>query len=167
MIGLPYVPKLSQQLSRFLKRFNIQVFFKKCHTLGQIWSKNSPECNARERQNVVYQITCSDCNKVYIGKTERKLSVRLKEHSDAILKQDQSNAIYSHIHQTGHKFGSFYTMDNGRRGHMFPDNAIEIKANENRPSNLLAKEGILIDSNTNTMNITKGLSHSAFTHFVK
>ena len=167
-LGLPYVPKLSQQLSRFLSRFNIQVFFKKCRTLGQMWSKNSPNCEMLEEQNVVYQIKCSDCNQLYIGKTERKLHVRLKEHSDSILKQDQSNALYAHIARTGHKFGSFYIMDNGKRRHKFDDvNAIKIRAKENRPSYLLAKEGILIDSNVNTMNLTKGLSHSSFAHFVK
>ena len=33
-----------------------------------------------EKKSGIYQITCKDCEKIYIGKTKRDLETRVKEH---------------------------------------------------------------------------------------
>ena len=35
-----------------------------------------------QRSNLIYEFTCPGCNESYIGKTERNLNTRLKEHLD-------------------------------------------------------------------------------------
>ena len=35
-----------------------------------------------QRSNLIYEFTCPGCNEFYIGKTERNLNTRLKEHLD-------------------------------------------------------------------------------------
>ena len=53
-----------------------------------------------QRSNLIYEFTCPGCNESYIGKTERNLNTRLKEHLDpaksAISKHltDGDNANY-------------------------------------------------------------------------
>ncbi len=44
------------------------------------------------RSSIVYQFSCPGCQSLYIGKTERCLSTRLKEHSTC-----DSSKIYAHI----------------------------------------------------------------------
>ncbi len=39
-----------------------------------------------ERNNVVYNLNCGDCDGVYTGETKRKLDIRIKEHKNAITK---------------------------------------------------------------------------------
>ena len=51
-----------------------------------------------EKQSlVVYYIKCKDCNADYIGKTERLLFHRIKEH-----KTQKTSSIYQHQLSTGH-----------------------------------------------------------------
>ena len=73
----------------------------------------------------------------------------------------------THMLHTGHVFGYFYTLDNGKRGHKFDATVIKVKTKESHPAQLLAKESILIDSNVNTVNLTKGLPHSAFANLIR
>ena len=52
---------------------------------------------------VVYRINCSNCNSFYIGKTERVLGNRLKEHCrKPTAKTPNPNAPYKHSALTGH-----------------------------------------------------------------
>ena len=40
---------------------------------------------------VVYQVSCKQCPKTYIGETGRKLGIRIKEHRDDVGQSDQSH----------------------------------------------------------------------------
>ena len=52
---------------------------------------------------VVYRINCSNCKSFYIGKTERVLGNRLKEHCRIPTERTPNpNAPYKHSAQTGH-----------------------------------------------------------------
>ena len=52
---------------------------------------------------VVYRINCFNCKSFYIGKTERILGNRLKEHCrKPTAKTPNTNAPYKHSDQTGH-----------------------------------------------------------------
>ena len=54
------------------------------------------ECNCKS-ENIIYIITCKKCTMQYIGKTERSLDERVREHCSYIRNQ--------HLHQpTGHHF---------------------------------------------------------------
>ena len=49
--------------------------------------------------HVVYFVKCKTCKDEYVGETKRALSVRKKEHSDAIrLGQCSKSAIAEHVH---------------------------------------------------------------------
>lgn len=44
-----------------------------------------------KKSNVVYQISCLDCNKTYIGETSRNLETRINEHRrDTVKKKPAS-----------------------------------------------------------------------------
>ena len=36
------------------------------------------------KKNVVYQISCNDCDATYVGQTGRKLKIRVSEHRNHI-----------------------------------------------------------------------------------
>ncbi len=100
-ISLPYIPKVSERISRYFKQYHIEVVSKKSRTLGSLLMKNSPP--DREKKNVVYQIPCKDCPKLYIGESERFFSVRLEEHKSAMRKQDmEKSACVEHALNEGH-----------------------------------------------------------------
>ena len=57
----------------------------------------------KEKKEVVYQVPCKDCRKVYIGEAKRRsLKVRISEHKQAVKKGDEKNGIAVHAHTTNH-----------------------------------------------------------------
>ena len=56
-------------------------------------------CNT---SNVIYIITCTKCNKQYIGETGRKLKTRISEHLRNIAK-NQNTVIGTHFNSANHK----------------------------------------------------------------
>ncbi|EZA48133.1 hypothetical protein X777_14399 [Ooceraea biroi] len=55
--------------------------------------------------NVVYKISCEDCNASYVGQTKRKLQTRVKEHRNDINKKFGSPSVIStHRLESGHEF---------------------------------------------------------------
>ena len=66
---------------------------------------------------VVYQIPCS-CGQVYIGKTNRKLETRIKEHKDTCSKgQTERSAVAEHAWEHSHptRWEEASELDGARR----------------------------------------------------
>ena len=45
------------------------------------------------KQNIIYEFTCPKCSRSYIGKTDRTLLERVKEHAY----KDKESAVYKHL----------------------------------------------------------------------
>ena len=58
-----------------------------------------------KKKEVVYQVPCKDCCKVYIGETKRTLKTRISEHKQAVKKGNEKNGIAVHAHTTNHNIG--------------------------------------------------------------
>ena len=67
-----------------------------------MFCSNKDRIEPLNKANVIYQFSCPGCSVKYIGKTERNLAVRLKEHGkgevdSAINKHLQSCPLYLEI----------------------------------------------------------------------
>ena len=63
---LPYVRRVSEQLRRVFRSFNIPAYFKPTNTLWQllVWPKDKVEKG--KVVGHVYHITCDDCDATYL-----------------------------------------------------------------------------------------------------
>ena len=96
-IGLPYISKLSEQLARIFKSYNILVYHKPTNTLSSLLihpKDRTSKCAA------VYDIQCPKCDQHCIGEIARTLGTRIKEHLSC---HQPLSAISEHKLNTGHQ----------------------------------------------------------------
>ena len=72
-ITLPYIKGVSEQISRTLKRENLNVSYKPIDTLHKHFPKPKDRIDRDQTRSVVYSIDCQDCDFVYVGQTDRVL----------------------------------------------------------------------------------------------
>ena len=106
-IVLPFVNRKAEEFAVRLKalvennytQVDFNVAFKAPNTIGNLFPFKDKTRNKESQSLVVYKVNCATCNAEYIGKTERILIHRIKEHT----KSDKS-ACYQHtIDNPGHK----------------------------------------------------------------
>ena len=99
-IVLPYTnPKAGNFAQRLTTRFNntfeqvdLKIAFKAPSEIGKLFPFKDNIKEKRLKSLVVYKITCETCNQSYIGKTERILEHRIKEHNNP----NKDSAIQTH-----------------------------------------------------------------------
>ena len=65
-IFLPYVQGLSENIQNMCRKMGIQTVFKSRGTLRQLLMNVKTPTPEMNRKEVVYQISCQDCDSVYI-----------------------------------------------------------------------------------------------------
>ena len=83
-INLPYIQGASEQLKRTFNKYNIKTTFYTPTTLRSLLSKPKDPIPKEDRNNVIYQLDCKDCEAVYVGETKRTLNIRTNEHISAV-----------------------------------------------------------------------------------
>ena len=58
----------------------------------------------------MYQLTCSDCPKTYIGQSGRSYSKRIKEHQASFVNGKTDSHYANHIRESGHNFNNNYKI---------------------------------------------------------
>ena len=79
-MGIPYISKLSDQLGRIFKSYDIPVYHKHINTQRSLPVSPKDKTDKAAKCGVVYDIQCPDCNQHYIEETARPLGTCIKEH---------------------------------------------------------------------------------------
>ena len=70
---------ISEPISRNLTQVGIGVALKPHHTLSSLFRKPKHAINFEQKRGLVYQISCRDCNAVYVGETGRSGRTRKRD----------------------------------------------------------------------------------------
>ena len=76
----------------------MRVVFKSNGTLRQLLTKVKSPVPEMRKKDVVYTISCQDCDSQYIGETGRALGRRVTEHKYAVKTGDQKNGVAVHAY---------------------------------------------------------------------
>jgi hypothetical protein len=87
-----YAKRLKKLVSDNFQQVDFNVAFKSPRTIGDLFPYKDQTKNKTDQSLVVYKINCITCGAEYIGKTERILKYRLKEHQN-----DKKSACHDHI----------------------------------------------------------------------
>jgi len=104
-VVFPYIEGISELISSTVDKTKYITGYRVLNSLGRFIKVHKDTNNLLSNNNVVYKISCSDCNASYVGQTKRQLKTRLKEHSNNI-KSDTSkhSVITQHILEYSHTF---------------------------------------------------------------
>ena len=102
--SIPYVQGVSEPISRILTQVGIGVALKPHHTLSSLFRKPKDVINFEQKRGLVYQISCRDCNAVYVGETGRSVRTRKREHADAVKTfNTKKSALSQHVMDFDHR----------------------------------------------------------------
>ena len=60
--------------------------------------------NFEQKRGLVYQISCRDCNAVYVGETERSVRTSKREHADVVKTfNTKKSALSQHVMDFDHR----------------------------------------------------------------
>ena len=100
---IPYVKGLSEQIVRVLGRLNVRTVLKPSRLKWTIMTGAKDKIEPKEEPGVVYAVGCAECEKVYIGETNRTAKQRIREHrSHTRTGHTELSGIAEHAHNMGH-----------------------------------------------------------------
>ena len=75
----PCVRGSSEKIGKLLSSFNIKLATKSSNTFTRTFCHLKDKVKKGDTSEIVYEVKCSDCEKVYIGEFGRELGTRIKE----------------------------------------------------------------------------------------
>jgi GIY-YIG catalytic domain. len=104
----PYINIFSKLIANLFKHSSVRLSLTPVVKLQSLYSDVKHKFENSDRSNVIYEIPCTQCDKVYIGTTKNKLRVRLQQHArDCSVKnyiKTNKTALATHFFDMGHKF---------------------------------------------------------------
>lgn len=77
---IPHSKETPEAIKRILNKHNMIVYIRVNNTIRSALMKVKDKFPNDEQQDVVYEISCHNCNAFRVGETSRQLNIRLKEH---------------------------------------------------------------------------------------
>ena len=103
-IYLPYIQEVTSKLKTALRPLDYQVISIGHPSLkNRLTTKQADTANIFNESNVIYQIPCADCPKIYIGQTKQQLKSRLASHKSEYKHHNENNSLVQHYKMTGHQ----------------------------------------------------------------
>ena len=104
-INLPYVEGTSEKLWRILRSHKIRSIFYTEMTLRKLLCKLKDRVATEDKNNIVYEIGCSNCQAVYFGESKRSLKSLSEEHKRSVRNCNcDKNEIAKHCWEADHNF---------------------------------------------------------------
>ena len=103
-VVLPYVQGVSKKVGCILNQHKVKVAYKPQQTINSLFPRPKElDDSDRQKSRIVNKVSCTQCNFVYYGQTERSLKTRIVEHKKAVASFDQNSKVAGHVHLFGHR----------------------------------------------------------------
>ena len=103
-INLPYVEGSSEKLQRILGSHKIRSTFYTEKALRKLLCKPKDRVDTEDKNNIVYEIDCSNCESAYFGESKLSLKSRSDEHKRYVMNFNcDKNEIAKHCWEADQK----------------------------------------------------------------
>ena len=103
---VPYIPSISERFLNIFKNSNIKIAFYSLDKLCRFIKVQKDALPISSCKDVVYKISCRDCDASYVGQTSRQVRTRISEHRNHIRRNVSTcqSVITNHRLDYGHEF---------------------------------------------------------------
>ena len=102
---IPYVKNISERLANIVKSSDCKTSYSCIRTLNTFINTGKDKLTLMSHNDVVYRISCKECEATYVGQTKRQLKTRIKEHRSDINKTSGLPSVISnHRLEFDHEF---------------------------------------------------------------
>jgi len=136
---IPYLDTISQKLRHITNNLDTKTSFYSLNKLENFIKGQKDSIPKLLQTNLVYKLTCRDCDATYVGQTGRTLKTRISEHRNHINRNTNTHSVITE-HRT--KFSHEFNWDN-----------VEILDRERFLSKRLISEMIYIKRQKNSLNL--------------
>jgi len=105
-LTVPFIPFYTEKFKRF-NRNDIKVSFYSPNKMGKYIKVQKDICPYTFKSNVVYKISCNNCDASYVGQTGRQLKTRITEHRNHIRHNTSVRSVI-----TEHRYDRDFQWDN-------------------------------------------------------
>ncbi|XP_018361384.1 PREDICTED: uncharacterized protein LOC108760084 [Trachymyrmex cornetzi] len=101
---VPFIPHHTERFKRFSNN-DVRVSFHSPNKMAKYIKVQKDSLSKNSKNNVVYKISCENCDASYVGQTDRQLKTRISEHRNHIRHNASTlSVITEHRLQYGHEF---------------------------------------------------------------
>jgi len=103
---MPFLPNLTTKFQNIANLLKTKLAVFSLHKLGRVIRAQKDLLPVDHTRNVVYKLSCKDCDAVYVGQKKRRLHTRIEEHKKDINKKTTTNfsVISEHKIEFNHDF---------------------------------------------------------------
>ena len=102
-----YVGKETTYITNLFKRTDIKIAFQTNNTIQKLLMHNQQTTDIHSRSGV-YNLTCPDCRKAYVGQTGWSFAIRFQEHKMAFKTGNKPFNFAKHLMEHTHSFGPIH-----------------------------------------------------------
>ena len=102
---IPYVPSISERFINIFRNPDIKTAFYSLNKMSKFIKVQKDVLPISSCKDVVYKISCRDCDASYVGQTCRQVKTRISEHRNHIGRNVSSHSVITeHRIECGHEF---------------------------------------------------------------
>jgi len=90
---IPFIPNVTENFKHITNMINKKLAYFSLHKLAWIVKVQKDSLPINLNKNVVYKLTCKNCDASYVGQTKRKLITRVAEHKNDINKKTKNHSV--------------------------------------------------------------------------
>ena len=94
------VREVSEKLEKACASLGVKTVFRPKKTLKPTLLQVKVKTPMAKKRNVVYKVSCRDCQLMYIGETKRPMKKGVAEHRYAVKTGDPKNGIAVHVQRS-------------------------------------------------------------------
>jgi transposase-like protein len=108
-VTFTYMGRETHLVTKLFNNTCVRIAYKTSNTIGRALQTTKPPDNKNHNnyynRSGIYQLTCPDCNKKYVGQTGRSFHKRFQEHLRDYKYNLGSSKFAQHVTQNAHSFG--------------------------------------------------------------